>query len=1182
MRSNNVSSQLMRHFLVITGLITVPSALMAQIAGSGSIQGTITDPSGAAVPGATVTAADVATKVSTTRQTTAAGYFVISPLNPGEYTVTISASGFESLIQQHVVVNALGVVGLNLTMKIGSTAEVLTVTAAPPQLDNADATVGQTMQNNVYTALPLAMRNGPRDPTQFINLVPGVAVVGGRQAAFNGGTYYMNEIYLEGLPMTNVVTGGETRNLSLGVSVEAVEQFQVETSSTPAMYQGQGVENFVLKSGTDQFHGSVYEYFRNTDLDARGFFQPVRPVERQNQFGVNVGGPIKKNRIFFFGSYDGYRFQQGQPATLQSLPSAAERNGDFSALPTSIYDPNSTTCVSGGVCRRQVFAGNSIPTSRLSPVAKSFQSYLPATINSNLQNNYLASIPATLNNDNTTDKVDFNLSDKNRLFGVFSRGKSNTPLSAVSSGYAGPLPYTNSRAVQQIPTTGEVKSIYVIKPNLLNQLSFAYTRLWIPIINVTQSGDYPKKAGLTGLPAGQAGSAFPLVTFSGPNSPTGWLGGQSSANWDAEMASTLQDNVQFIHGRHSFTAGFQMQWLSDNFIQYVGGSSQATFSFSNLETAGFSPTGTLLTTTGNSYASYLLGAVDSSNLSQTSVTTTGARYKNYAWYLQDDFKVNSRLTLNLGLRYDIFRPFQEVANRWSYLNPDLPNAAADGYGGALEFAGYGVNSCHCATPIATHYTSWGPRLGLAYRLNDKTVIRTGYAIMYSHMGAIGGRSGGRQGTGKLGYDANVSLQSLDSGITPAFYWDQGFPAYQQPPFFNPTLNTGFNATTPSGGSIGYGDPVNGALPPRVQNWNFGIQRALTSSLTLGVAYTGSVSHHLSMLGQSAGGVAFGGGRGIFSDQILPQYLGLGNLLRATANAQNVRAAQALFPGISLPYPDFRGTIGQMLLPFPQYASVADTWPEIGNGKYNSLQATLRQRLSAGLVFTLNYTFSKELDDILGTQTGVITGRTGYNNRIEKAIGITNVPHSLSATFVYQLPFGGGHRLGSSNPVVRSLVSNWQLSGIVTYSTGLPLGVITGTCNTPYTTGSCYVSYNPSFSGPARINGNYGDGNVLGSNSVSYIDKNAFVDPAPYTFGNTPRTSAYGLTDTNTWNQDLSVRREFSIWDRVRFAIQGDIFNVPNNVRFTGIGINIDSANFGKVSTQGNSPRQVQLAARFTF
>ncbi|MBV9084303.1 MAG: TonB-dependent receptor, partial [Acidobacteriaceae bacterium] len=872
--------------LGVTGILILSTAVRAQIGGTGSIQGTLTDPSGAAIPGATVTATNTKTNIKTAQETTAAGLYTIAALPAGEYALTATATGFQSVTQEHVLVDALAVVTVNLSLQVGAVGETVTVSSAPPPLDTADSTLGSNMRNELYTALPLAMGNGtPRDPTAFVALVPGVQSVstqpaGTSFASFNGGQPYLNEIYIEGIPQTNASVQGETRNLSLSISVEAIDQFQVETNDPPAMYEGQGVENYVLKAGTNDLHGSFYEYFRNTMLDARGFFPPTTPVEKQNEFGVNVGGPLKRDKLFFFGSYDGYYFVQGSTPTLQSIPTAEERQGNFAAFPQTIYDPYSTVCNSaGGGCARALFGGNVIPASYISPVSKSFQSYLPTPTTAGIQNNYLASLPIGTHVNNTTEKVDVNLTDKHRMYGFFSRGQYTTdPLASIvpANGDALPLPYTASRIVQEKATAAQFHDVYVFSPSLLNQFAYSFTRLYVPIINATASGAYPQKAGLAGLPPGQASLAFPTVTFNGPNAPISWV--QNNTAFDEAVNTyVLQDNAQWVRGKHSMTIGGQVQWLQDNYTQADLGS-YAAFTFNNSETAGFSSSGSILNTTGNAYASYLLGAVDSASITDNYAVTIGARYKDYAAYLQDDFKLNPKLTLNLGLRYNVFGTLHEVANRMSFLNPTLPNPAIGGYPGVLQFAGNGPDSCHCATPVPPHYTELGPRIGLAYQLNDKTVIRGGYAIMYAHGGGTSGRAGGRNGTGQLGYNANPGFSSPNPGAgAPAFFWSAaaaplpavysgvyagGAPPYQRPPFFNPSLNTGFCTGCPAAGGITYGDPQIGGKPPYFENWNFGIQRAVTSNMTLTLAYSASAGHFL----------ATSVGRTIWSNQIDPRYL----------------------------------------------------------------------------------------------------------------------------------------------------------------------------------------------------------------------------------------------------------------------------------------------------------------------
>jgi Carboxypeptidase regulatory-like domain/TonB dependent receptor len=1166
----------MRHVALCLLLVVVVMPALAQVGGTGSIEGTVTDPSGSVVAGAEVTATNVATGVETVRKTTDSGFFVLPLLPPGTYDMTIKASGFQSLTQQHVVVDALATVAVNPKLQIGASTQSITVVAEPTILKTDDVALGSSMQNEVYDALPLAMNGAARDPSAFAGLALGVSnystqPAGPSTGSFNGGQTYENEVYIEGLPLTSAGTESDTRNLAFGVSVEAVDQFQVETSGAKAMYEGQGVSNYVFKSGTNQFHGGVFEYFRNTDFDARGFFALTTPIEHQNEFGASIGGPIRKNVLFFFGNYDGYRFDSATAPGYQSIPTAAERTGDFSAFPQIIYDPTSAT----GTAVRKPFANNAIPASRISSISQSFQSYLPAPTNGAIQNNYLATLPNLVNNDSTTDKVDYNIADKHRVFGLFSYGQYRNPivgsLAPITTSTL-PVPYTDGRGVIEHATLAQIHDNYTITPSLVNQFSVSLSRLFIPLTSNTASGNYPTKAGLTGLPPGIANTGFPDITFSGNNAPVSWDGTNSHAFNEAQNTYDVQDNILWTKGKHSLTFGFQWQALEDNENTPLTGT-QAGFTFSNNETANFNSTGSLISTTGLGYAGFLLGAVDSSVVTQNSVAETGGRYKTYATYVQDDFKVSSRLTVNLGLRWDVWSPFTEVNNVMSFFNPTLANPLAGGIPGALQFAGSGADSCHCSTPVKQHNLNFGPRLGLAYRVGEKTVIRASYGIFYAHAGGVGGRTNGRQGLSQIGFNNSGSLSSAVTG-QPAYNWTTGYPGNPlSPPFFNPSYGIGF-ITAAAGASVGsgpttaqtlaYGDPNYGGKPPYYENWSFNIQHSLTQNLVLSAAYSASAGHWL-----PGAGVA-----GPFTNQIPEQYLPLGSLLTQTLTPTTLAKAQALFPNIAVPFPNFTGTIGQALKPFPQYNGLSDPWLDIGNSTYNALQISLNHRLSHGVTYMLNYTFSKELDDLAGV-------RDPNKDFLEKGPGAIDHPQVASATFVYQLPFGAGRNWNSSNKVLSSIISNWQFSGIFTFTSGAPLS-ITGTC-----TGGgiidavCYPNYAAGFSGSVWQNGSIGSG---GANigSTPYLNKAAFVDPALYTAGNIARSAPLGLFVPHNADVDISVRREFHIREFVRLAFQADAFNINNAVHFAAPGTNIDTATFGIFSAMANQPRKLQFSARVSF
>lgn len=1166
----------MRHVAVCFALLMIAGFAFAQVGGTGSIEGTVTDPSGGAVANASVTAISVATGIETARKTSEAGVFVLPLLPPGEYNVTIKANGFQTLTQEKVVVEALATVGMNAKLQIGAATQSVTVTDQPSILKSDDVALGSSIDNRVYDALPLAMNGAARDPSAFAGLAIGVntystQAAGPSTGSFNGGQTYQNEVYIEGLPLTSAGTESDTRNLAFGVSVEAVDQFQVEVSGAKAMYEGQGVSNYVFKSGTNQFHGGVFEYFRNTDFDARGFFALTTPIEHQNEFGATIGGPIIKNKLFFFGNYDGYRFVSATPPGFQTIPTGPERIGDFSAFPQLIYDPQSAT---GSGVRTQ-FPNNTIPTSRISKIAQSFQSYLPAATNSAITNNYLATLPNTVNNDSTTDKIDYNVTDKNRLYILYSYGKYANPivgsLTPISTSTL-PIPYTDGRGVIEYATLAQLHDSHIISSNIVNQFSLGFSRLFIPLTSNTASGNYPGKAGLTGLPPGIASTGFPDISFAGNNAPVSWDGTNSHAFNEAQNTYDVQDNILWTKGKHNITFGFQFQALEDNENTPLTGT-QAGFTFSNNETANFNPTGTLISTTGLGYAGFLLGAVDSSVVTQNSVAETGGRYKTYAFYAQDDYKVSSRLTLNLGLRWNIWSPFTEVHNVMSFFNPTLANPLAGGIPGALQFAGSGIDSCHCNTPVQQHNINPGPRIGLAYRLGNKTVIRAGYSIFYSHAGGVGGRTNGRQGLSQVGFNNNGSLSSAVTG-QPAYVWDSGYPGNPlNPPFFNPSYGIGF-ITAAAGASVGsgpttaqtvtYGDPNFGGKAPYYEDWSFNIQHSITPNLVLSVAYSASAGHWLP-------GAAVAGP---FTNQIPINYLPLGSLLTQTLTATTLAQAQAQFPNIGIPFPNFTGTIAQALKPFPQYNGISDPWLDIGNSTYNSLQVSLTHRFSAGLTFMVNYTFSKELDDLVGV-------RDPNKDFLEKGPGTIDHANVAAATFVYALPFGAGHKWTSGNRVLSQTISNWQISGIFTFTSGAPLA-ITGTCTGGgIIDASCYPSYNPSFSGSVHQNGDIGS-NGANVSSTPYLNKAAFVDPAIYTEGNIPRSAPLGLFAPHNADLDLSVRREFPIREHVRLAFQADAFNVNNAVHFAAPGLGIDSATFGIYSSMANQPRKLQFSGRITF
>lgn len=1204
--------------------------MKAQIAGQGGISGTVTDSTGAAIPSASVTATENSTHVATVRRSTGTGYYVLSPLTPGVYTVVVNAPGFQNFKQENVTVNALQTVGLNPQLTVGSVADTVTVSTEPPALQTTNATLGAVMENKTYSELPIQMTSGtPRDPTAFTSLMPGVQS-GGRSGIFNGvGSGNSNEMYVEGVPQTTVDSQGDNRKLNQNLSIEAVDQFQVQTSGSSAQYQGIGVENFSIKQGTNLFHGNAYAFFRNTAFDSWGYFQPWTPVvhadgtkglptqknpEHQNELSFSLGGPIKRNKLFFFANYDRYHYTGVANPSLQTIPTADARNGDFSAYSAStgynIYDPTTAaecTAANGGVpCVRQ-FMGvkngaptpNVIPASKLSSIAQAMQKNLPPVSNSSLTNNYLYGRPVGNDVWGVTGRLDYTINDKQQISLISTSGDKKFIPCDYGSTSVLPNPYTNCTFVDERTTTDIVKHTYTITPHAVNQLRYGYTRFATPVHNLTDgTANTAASLGIGNLPSGQASSTFPGASFSGGvDNPTGFS--SPTGQHEAVNTYTIGDEFQWVRGRHSITFGGTFQWLQFNQSAADSESKPVTFKYTNDSTAGFTK-GNINVKSGLAYASFLLGAVDSTSLYIQNFSTLGARYKAFSPYVQDDFKATKNLTLNLGLRWDLYTPFTETEDRWSGFSPSLMNPAT-GSTGALFYYGRGDSTCNCKTTVNTWYKNFGPRLGFAYQAGSKDVIRGAFSIMYTHSGGVGGSSAGNyNGTGQVGLTVSPAFASSNQGEQPAFFLNpalgnSSLPGYATTINQTPTANAGNYVATDGSSvvasSVSFADPYLSGRPPYAVSWNFGVQHLLTNTLTLSVDYAGNQGHFL-----------VAGLRGYYNNQLAPQYQVLGSLLKQLPNSVDkatgktyLQEAQKIVPGIGLPYANYGGstaTLGQMLKPFPQYSGVTDTYGNVGNSNYNALQISLSQHEWHGLSYTLNYTFAKTIDDISGSRSGyaipanVIDGGHGTveANRIDRSVSSTNVPNNLHVFGVYSLPFGQRDQPGGQHFVVRALTGGWKLSFIFSKTSGAPLSISGANCQTA---GSCYPSYNSAFTGPVRINGNIGKGITATTvNDVSYIDANAFVATpgnGGFNFGNVDRNAPYHLYNIGTYNLDAGLKREFPIWERLKFIFQADAFNVTNHTQFGGLGTSLSNLSaFGRVTKQNNSARDWQFAGKFSF
>jgi hypothetical protein len=1245
-------------FLVLlTAMVLYSSPARAQLSGKGEIKGVVTDASGAVVPGAVVTATSATQGTKVSRTTSNSGDFDITPLNPDLYRVTVTAKGFQTLNQDNVQVNALEVSDLKLSLTVGSETQSIDVSAAPPQLETSNATLGATMENDVYSALPIEMgaygQPDQRRATDFAFLMPGVqsnntngnATTNSGIVNGSGSRGAVSAIYIDGIPFVRAGGNGDPRYVWTAISVDAVDQFQVQTNGYSAIYEGQGIQNYNIKTGGNKYHGSVYEFFRNTALDTWGFFgpanldpitkKPVKPVEHSNEYGINLSGPLIpvgtwKEKLFFFGNYNGFRYSSQTP-TPMTFPTAAEQAGNFNGLlptnsdptKTGIFDPSTEAqcqAFNGSPCRyRYGFTHGPtpgspqvsncpathtcedvIPASQFSAIALKLQSFLPSGIGTSATNNYISPNAVALTNWSTTDRIDYNLTSKDTLslLGAIGRQASAVPQGQQTAGRnIGPVPYNYGQAFTPKTAVGVIEETHVFSPHIVNQFKYGYARYNGPTFNPNITPAFASSTlGITGLPAGQAGGGFPVVNFTGTAAPTNWGGAQ--ANITIAENYTLLDNVQWNVGKHSLTIGGQIAWMLYNVTPLTGGSSFLTLATAVTETAGLNGTFAATPNTGLSYASFLIGQIDRGSLTQNVVQEYGSRYRAISPYIQDNWKVSPKLTLDLGFRYDFFPSLTEVHDNMSFFNPNLANPVT-GVNGALQFTGTGTNTCNCRTPVNNYYQNLGPRLGLAYQVDPKTVIRGSYGVMYTHGNGVGGGAGTAGGAGNtLGFAASPTF-AANAQLLGGLQWggnNSAFPAYTQGAgrASGPAFGTGFTTTTgytAAPPNVSYYDPYLGGRAPQYINWSFGFQHQWTDTITTSMSYVGSQGHFL-IADQSTA-------RGFYSNGLDPKYLVYGSNLNLSG-AQ----ATAFCVANSLPCPkNFTASqqLGAALKPFP-FSGTSDFFANTSNSNYNALQVTANMRATHGLTVMANYTWSRTIDDGGTFRTGYAipaafsgTGTAWTQDAIERSVSTSNQPQHAVITGVWDMPFGktilGGQRWE------RAVFGGFKFSEIFQISSGSPLPITASTCGTNPAQGTCMPTYNPAFSGPGRIHGKWGEGvtaanfsNTTGSSLTQslpnqFIDVRGFTTTPNFVFGNTARTAPYNIYGPGNYQLDIGLLRSFPLHlgESSRLNLRAEMYNVTNHTLFGVASTVWGASNFGQVTSNPNyNRRSIQLSGRIDF
>lgn len=1113
-------------------------------AGGGSASGVVVDPSGAAVANARVEITNTATGVSQVTTSTSAGQFVFPVLPVGTYTLSVAAQGFRKAVVNGVTVALDQTTNANVTLQIGNVQQQVEVSASTAQIQPDTAQQATTITPQVYQSLPLSLNGEARSVTGFLFLAPGVNFPVSTptqqtqtfSTSINGGQAFSSEVIVDGASIQSSNVAGDYRNLQFPVDI--VNEFTLVSNNFTADYGRApgGIVSITTKSGTNALHGTAYEYLRNTALDARGFFQPTTPVEHQNEYGFDVGGPVLiphvyngKNRTFFFGYWSGFKNRQGALNYTGTTPTQAERNGDFSAYPYPIYDPLTNAPDGSGGTTRTQFPGNIIPTSRINPVALKMNSLLPSPDNSSLVNNITAGEGAYNNTNRWGVKIDHTITENQRLSGEIFVSRVNYSEPQSGNVYAGAL--SNTILYTQNDELARLNYTWVIRPNLLNQFTMGFNRNYNPYQPPGTGSNLGTALGIPGIP----GQNLPAFSWTGYAS----VGDGDAGQIVAETSYVYNDFVSWTAGKHTFKFGVDYRRDGDN----TRPNNQSTFGFSPLETS--LPDSANRALTGNAYASFLLGATDSATLNLYP-SETGNRFAYFAGYAMDDYKVSRRLTLNLGVRYDLPWTRTEVDNRMSTFNPSVPNPDAGGLLGAYIFAGYGPGRCDCTRFSAVDYSLIQPRFGFAFKADDKTVIRGGYSVFDGATGDV--LENGIRVNYTAGFNISSSAQTPDNGLTPAFYIQNGYPHnYGTVPDLNPGLNVGQGANWLA--------PEDGK-PAFVQNWNFDIQRDLGWRTLLEAAYVGNKASRL------ASGL-------VNPNQLNPEYLSLGSLL-----TDSISSPAAIAAGFTSPYPGFSGTVAQALRPYPQYLTISRDNQTAGASSYNALQVKLQHQMKAGLSLLVSYTWSKWLTNAESGEGWYDSGpQNNYDRKAEWSLSSMDVPQSVTISYVYQLPVGKGKAVNTSG-VLDSVVGGWSLSGISRYQSGYPLG-ITVTDTMPLFNAvqrpNClvginqYASYAGSFD-PAVD---------------AYINTAAFSDPGSYSFGNCGRELS-SLRGFPFFNEDVALSKHFLFGERVDAQFRFDVFNVFNRVVFSNPDTNLGDQGFGIVGGQTNTPRVAQVGLNVRF
>jgi hypothetical protein len=1092
-------------------------------------------------------------------QTDASGNYQFFNLIPGNYKLDFEKAGFKHLTRDGVRVETQNAVRIDSVLEVGNAEQQVEVTAQAPLLQTENATQGQVVEGRIVTDMPL---NG-RNVFALIALAPGVipqnnAVQNGTMNyQISGGLANQGVTWFDGAPFMNV----KLNTAAFQPIQDMVLEFQVMSHNVGPEYGGtlNGVINLSSKSGTNEYHGALYEYFRNKALNASTFFankagQP-RPAYSQNQFGANLGGPIVKNKTFVFLAFEGNRIRQGVTNTV-TMPTVAERGGDFSALSSVIYDPATTTCggqgfpacPSGVTSGRTPFPGNTIPTNRLDNTALLLNKWWALPNQPGLTNNLIINYSTGTDSNQSSARLDQNISDKQHLFVRFTAVNPWTKPADVYG--TGGIMMTRSVAQTDQGVIGDtyaLNSTTVLDFNVSVLRNYSVRTAWNMGLDLTSQIGWP------------ASTVSQLVHRELPQISVTGL----SAGGNRTVAQFLQQisNAEAINGGLTKTIGphtlhFGGEWRREiaAYGQEAGNANVLSFTNAFTSSNPLSPG-----STGNAYASYLLGLGQSGNMVNAD-TPYGIQHYAGA-YINDTYRASNKLTITAGLRWE-YTGYWSERHDWNSVwlpgatNPALQNAGLN-YGGDIVL----VNSQRYSSRLSQspHWRLFSPRVGIAWRPNGKTVVRTGIGVFYTPGTTV---QNGNPYASPVNNAATPWVPTLDGGFTPVATLSNPYPNGLIPiPLRDPSYET-----------VTLGQLVVSNIPndrtPYMVNWNFDIQREIGNGFSADVAYVGNRGIHL----YAPGGLVC---NGMGFDQLAYQYLSLGSqLLQQVKNPFYgiVKAGPLSLPTVQA---------GQLLLPYPQYTGVYSATTGAFDVVYHALQTRLQKRFSSGGTLLVAFEYAKDIgnaDTMTGYSEYYQPGEIQdyYNLRGERSELSYNAPFRGVVSYVMPLPVGKGKKLlTNASGVVDKFVSGWGVSGIVTFQSGFPIPLLAQP-----TSLSTYFN-----GGPPRpnvvANCNSTIGGAAQAKLTKWFDTSCYTQPSSFNLGNEPRVDSHARTQgINNW--DFSLTKDTKITERFSLAYRAEVFNLFNRVQFNPPGNQLGSSLFGVVSGQLNSPRLIQMAMRLAF